>query len=404
MGKTIIMIGAGVEQVPGIKLARKMGLFVIAADRQQKAPGFKYADEFAVISTYDVENMVQFAIKYNRKRKIDGVMTVASDVPLTVASVANALGLPGNSIKTAKLASNKLLMKRRFAKDGVSIPKFSGVKNVKEIKEFIKKYRYPVVLKPVDSRGARGVLRLTGGVNLEWAFKKSKGESPTKQVMIEKFLNGLQISSESIIYDDCFITPGLSNRNYEYLEKFSPYIIENGGDLPACLSKRQQLKVDELLIKAAKSLGIKRGSLKGDIVYTKDGPKVIEIAARLSGGWFATDEIPLSTGVNIVKAVINMSLGIKPDFKKLVPVYQKYVTQRYIFSDEGRIIKISGLAKARKLSNVKKIGINIGQGRIVGEINNHTKRTGFVITVADTRRKSIAAAKKAVSLIKVETG
>ncbi|MEA3346506.1 MAG: ATP-grasp domain-containing protein [Candidatus Auribacterota bacterium] len=396
------MIGAGVEQVPGIKLARKMGLYVITTDRQPKAPGFRYANESVVISTYDVESTVRFAVKYNRKRKIDGVMTVASDVPLTVASVANALCLPGNSIRTAKLASNKLLMKRRFVKDGVPIPEFSGVKNVKEVKKFIKKHRYPVVLKPVDSRGARGVLRLTRGVDLEWAFKKSKSESPVKQVMIEKFLNGLQISSESIIYDDCFITPGLSNRNYEYLEKFSPHVIENGGDLPVSLNKQQKVKVDELLIKAAKSLGIKRGSLKGDIVYTKDGPKVIEIAARLSGGWFATDEIPFSTGVNIVKAVINISLGIKPDFKKLVPRYQKYVAQRYLFSDEGRITKISGLAKARKLPNVRKIGINIEPGRIVGEINNHTKRTGFVITVADTRKKSIAAAKKAVSLIKAE--
>lgn len=403
MSKTLLIIGAGIEQVPGIKLAKKMGLRVVVTDCNLRSRGFKYADDFAVISTYDIEETVNFAVKYNRKKKINGVMTLAADVPLTVAAVAAELGVPGNSLKTAKLASNKLLMKRRFAEDNIPIPEFCEVKNINDIKKFVRRYKYPIVLKPVDSRGARGVLKLTEEDDLNKAFNISINESPIKQIMVEKFLEGPQLSTESIVYDGKIFTPGLANRNYEFLEKFKPYIIENGGDLPVCLDKKQREMLNGLLLKSAKSLGVKRGSIKGDIVYANGGFKIIEIAARLSGGWFCTDEIPLSTGVNIIKAVIDISLGLIPDFNELIPRYHRGVALRYIFSDKGMITNISGLDKAKKVPCVRKIGVNIITGNIINEISNHTKRVGFVIAVSDKRKEAIKNAKKAVSFVQVKT-
>jgi len=402
LGKTLLLIGAGTEQIPGIKLAKKMGLYVVVTDANRKAPGFKYADDFAVISTYDVKKTVEFAVDYNKKRKISGVITLASDVSLTVSSVAEKLGLPGNSVKTAKLASDKLLMKRKFTRDKIPIPAFSEVKNINDIKKFIKKHEYPVVLKPIDSRGARGVLRLTKNVDLAWAFNISKNESPSERVMVEEFLEGPQFSIESIIYDGKIFTSGLSNRNYEYLERFSPYIIENGGDLPARLNKKQRKEIDEVLIRAAGSLGIKRNSVKGDLVYTDEGPKIIEIAARLSGGGLCTDHIPLSTGVNIIKAVINTSLGFRLDLNELIPKYNKGVAMRYIFPRRGKVIEVSGLDKVRKIPNLIKVEINIKPGSYINRITDHTKRIGFVMTKAETRKGAIKTAKKAISLIKIK--
>ncbi|MEI8349178.1 MAG: ATP-grasp domain-containing protein [Candidatus Omnitrophota bacterium] len=401
MNKTLLIIGAGIEQIPGIKLAKKMGLYVLATDGNPFAPGFKHADDYARVSTYNIKGTVDFASRYNQKKKIDGVVTLASDVPVTVSSVAHELRLSGNTITTAKLASNKLLMKNKFAADGISIPEFCEVKNVQDIKRFIKKNGYPVVIKPIDSRGARGVLRITENIDLEWAFGRSKKESSLGRVMVEKFLDGPQISSESIIYDDNIYTPGLSNRNYEYLERFSPYIIENGGDLPVSLNDSQKKSLDEVLLKAANSIGIKRGSIKGDIVWTRNGPKVIEVAARLSGGWFCTDEIPLSTGVNVVKTVIDMALGIKPNFTELIPKYHRGVALRYIFANKGKITGISGVNVVKGNPNVVKVGINIKPGSIIDEISDHTKRLGYVITRADTREKAIKAAQKAISSIKI---
>ncbi|OGC22875.1 hypothetical protein A2291_00005 [candidate division WOR-1 bacterium RIFOXYB2_FULL_42_35] len=403
--KTILIIGAGIEQVPAIKLAKSMGLRVVVTDGNQSAPGFEWADDFAVISTYDCVKTVSFARDYSQsKNRLDGVITVASDVPLTVAAVAQELGLPGHSLETAKIATHKLLMKEKFSEFGVPIPSFKEIRDVDELKGFIKIYQYPVVIKPMDSRGARGVLRLTESTDLSWAFAESRKASPLGRVMVEDFLEGLQISSESIIYDGQIFTPGLANRNYEYLEKYAPYIIENGGDLPVLLDEVQKQELNRVLLKAAEALGISRGSLKGDIVLTRDGFKIIEVAARLSGGWFATDEIPLSSGVNVVEAVINIALGIKFDFSKLSPKYSRGVALRYLFVEQGRIDRITGLEEVEKMSFVKKIGINLAEGTVIEKMSDHTKRLGFVITEAETRQAAIDYANQALKSIKVNIG
>jgi len=404
MRKTLLFISGGTEAVPGIKLAKSMGLRVLVTDGNNKAPGFKYADDFAIISTYDIPKTVSFAIEYNRKiKKIDGVMTLASDVPLTVSSVANALKLPGNTIQSAKLASDKLLMKKKFFRDSIPIPIFAEIEDKDGIERFIGKHGYPVVIKPVDSRGARGVLRLTNGVDLSEALRISQTQSPSNTVIIEKFLDGPQISTESIIYNGSIYTPGLSNRNYEYLETFSPYIIENGGDLPALLTKKQKSEIDEVLFNAAKSLGIERGSLKGDIVCTEEGPKIIEIAARLSGGWFCTDQIPLSTGVDIVAATISLALGGEIAAQDLIPKYNRGVATRYFFAKPGYVKAIRNFSAVEKLPWVHKLGFCVEPGEVIEPVTDHTKRAGFVITTGQTRNEAVERARHVVNTVQIET-
>ncbi len=402
MPKTLMLIGAGIEQVPGIKLAKEMGLTVVATDMNREAPGFEFADDHIVASTYDVEKTVALASKYNKKNRIDGVMTVGADIPLTVAAVAHELGLPGISLETARLAADKLAMKERFQRDGISIPWFKAITTLQELKEAVKDRGYPLVIKPIDSRGARGVLRLTESIDLVWAYETARAYSPSGRVMVEEFLTGPQVSTESIVYDGEVFTPGFSDRNYEFLERFSPYIIENGGGLPSFLPSEQQEEVCRLVAKAAKSMGIKRGVAKGDIVVTEDSPKVIEIAARLSGGWFCTDEIPLSTGVNIVKTMMQISLGEEPDLDDLLPKYHRGVALRYLFPPPGRVKSISGIDIVERIDWVKKMGIFIKPGDVIEPVTDHTKRAGFVITIGETREMTVRRAEEAIQMIKID--
>lgn len=144
-----------------------MGLYVIVSDINPNAPGFEIADDRVIADTYGIEDTIAAALHYHKTvRPVDGVMCIASDVPLTVASVAHALSLPGISIETAQLASDKLAMKDRFAEKGISIPWFCRVDSVTHLRRILSESGFPVVLKPVDSRGARGVLRLTAGFDL----------------------------------------------------------------------------------------------------------------------------------------------------------------------------------------------------------------------------------------------
>ena len=119
--KTLLIISGGIEAVPGIQRAKEMGLYVVVSDGSPTAPGFEYADDYIIVSTYNVDETVQKSKLYHETvRQFDGVMCIASDVPLTVASVANELGLPGISIASAELAMDKMAMKIKFHK----IPNF----------------------------------------------------------------------------------------------------------------------------------------------------------------------------------------------------------------------------------------------------------------------------------------
>lgn len=328
---------------PGSAALKQWGC-TLSSDGNPNAPGIAVADDSLIVSTYDADGTAQAARDYSEtKSRIDGVMCIASDVPLTVATVAAELGVPGIPLESARLAMDKLAMKTRFAVDGIPVPWFSPVDEPTHLRDLISEQGYPLVIKPVDSRGARGVLRLMPDVDLDIAFNEARRNSPTGRVMLERFMTGPQISTESMVLNGTAYTPGFSDRNYELLDAYAPNIIENGGELPSRLPEDQQDAVRELVDRGAASMGIKNGIVKGDVVVTDGKPYIIELAARLSGGYFCTHEIPLNTGVDLVSCAIRMALreDVQPD--ELRPRYQRGVAQRYIFPRPGRVVSISGV-------------------------------------------------------------
>ena len=404
MKKTILIISGGSEAVPGIKKAKEMGLYVVVSDIDPNAIGFEFSDDKIIASTYDFEETASLAKKYNEStRKIDGVIAIASDVPYTVAYVANTLGLQGLSLETAMLSSDKLKMKDKFKEMNIPIPLYWEVHTLEELKEIVKTHGFPLIIKPVDSRGARGVLLLTKQDILEWAFEHSKKQSPSSKLIVEEYIDGPQVSTEAIIIDGVGYPVGFSDRNYELLNTFSPYIIENGGDMPSALSERDQDEVAKTAINAGLALGIINGIVKGDMVLSKDGPKVIEVASRLSGGWFSTDQIPLSTGVDLIKAAINQSLGIYINPKNLIPKYHKGVAIRYFFPEPGIISRINNIDLFNEKEWVYRIGFFVKSGDTISSVTNHTKRSGFVITTGKNKAEAIKNAKNVVDGVEILT-
>lgn len=402
--KTLWVVSAGAEAVPGLLRAKEMGLHLVVSDASPSAPGVALADDFVQASTYDVEESVEVAAKYHREvRPIDGVICLAADVPLTVASVTDTLGLPGISVEAARLASDKLAMKDRFVQAGVPVPWYSPVDSVTSLRQLISSKGLPLVIKPVDSRGARGVLRLTSSVDPVWAFRHARSFSPTGRVMVEEYLEGPQVSTESMLLNGQGYTPGFSDRNYEYLERFAPYIIENGGHQPSVLSEAQRRGICRCAEEAGRAMGITTGIAKGDMVWTSEGPKVIEMAARLSGGWFSSDQIPLATGVDLVGAAIRLALGEEVTSGELIPVRQAGVAIRYFFPAPGRVISIQGVEEAEALPGIHKIGFFVEPGDVLESAINHTKRAGYVITHGASRDEAIDRAMRVVNTIYVET-
>jgi len=402
--KTLLVVGGGIEAVPGILLAKKMGLKVVVSDADPKAPGFEVADDVIFASTYDLEGTTKSAVDFSSNiGRIHGVICIATDVPHTVAQVADKLGLPGIPLKAAQMAVDKLSMKRRFASDGLPVPWFSQVGSPAELDQIVSRLGYPLVLKPVDSRGARGVLRLTAAIDLDWAYDFSRSHSPTARVMVEKFLEGPQVSTESIVFDSKAYTVGLADRNYEFIERYAPSIIENGGELPSCLPFEIQERVKRLVAKGAKSMGIHNGVVKGDVVVHKDVPYIIELAARLSGGYFCSHEIPLNTGVDFVGAAIRLALGEQLESSDLTPRCNRFVAQRYLFPKPGRIVQISGTNKASSMPGIEFCELRVGVGDVVKTIDSHPARAGLVIATGQNRDQAVSRAEAAINTINIAT-
>jgi biotin carboxylase len=401
--RTILIVSGGREAVPAIFEARRMGLRVLVSDGAPDAPGFRLADAGLLASTYDPDATVEAARAYASANRIDGVLAVAADVPVTVAAVADALGLPGIPMEAARLAADKLAMKRRFAERGVPVPWFAPVASAAELTRIAANHGVPLIVKPVDSRGARGVVRLLPGVDLSWAFQVAAAESPTGRVMVEEFVPGPQVSTESVVIDGRTTTVGFSDRNYELLERFAPYVIENGGELPSCLPPAVREAVDEVVARAAAAMGVAHGTVKGDIVVGPDGPMVIELAARLSGGFFCTHEIPLATGVNFVEAAIRLALGERPSADDLRPRWSKGVAQRFLFPTAGMVVQVQGAAEAAAGEGIALMEMRVQPGDRVAPMTSHVQRAGVVVAVAETREAAITRAEAAAARVRIVT-
>lgn len=406
--KTILFVGAGLETVPGLQLAQQMGLHVVASDISPNAPALQYADDVLIADTYDVEGTVAKAEHYHRHvRPIDGLICQAVDVPLTVATVANRLGLPGIPFESARLASDKLAMKICFQQADVAIPWFSPVENISHLQELIAEHGEDLVLKPVDSRGARGVQRLSvldhETDEVANAVEYARSFSPAGRIMVERYLDGPQLSTESLVVEGAVHTVGYSDRNYELLDRYAPFFIENGGDLPTRLSAEVVSAVDQLLQQAADSMGITDGVLKGDIVIHNGTPYVIEVAARLSGGYFCSHQIPMGTGVDLVGAAIRQALGETIYVEDLQPRFQRHISQRYLFPAAGRIVKISGVEEVNALPDILLTEVRAEVGDIIAPVENHPGRAGLLMATGGTREEAVHNAEDAVASIMIET-
>jgi biotin carboxylase len=393
--KRLLILGAGTEQVTAITQAKEKGISSLVLDMNPNAPGASAADEFYPVSTRDVSAIESFLKTYTNP--IDGVMTIASDIPHVVSAVAQILNLPHIPLEVAQVCVDKFRMKDVLLAGNVSVPAFANVASVDDLKAFIEKVGYPAVIKPVDNSGARGVLRLTEDTDLEWAFEYSKKFSYSGNLIAEKFVDGLQISTEGIMLDDVFYCTGFADRNYERLETTAPFMVEDGGDIPSILPEPSAKIVQQEFEKAVRALGITWGPAKGDMVFGTDGKAyVIEIAARLSGGNFCYDKVPWSTGIDIVDILIDMSVGNPVDTARFVPTKNLATSQRYFFPAEGVIERIDGVDEVSSRKDIRKVDVWAKVGDTVPPFENHPSRVGYVISLAPTLAEAVAAAENAV--------
>ena len=361
-------------------------------DYNPKAVGVPLADEFFCVSTIDIEGVVKTAEKF----KPDGIMTLATDMPMrSIAAACERLGLPGISFDTAVKSTDKGEMIKCFEEKGVEHPWYFILSSPEALDSVRKSITYPCITKPTDNSGSRGVMLVHNEDELRRAVTYSSENGRCGGVIVEEYMRGPEVSVEIIAVGGVPHVLQVTDK----LTTGAPHFVEMGHSQPSRLDIRDLEKIRDLACRAVSAVGIKNGPAHVEIILTENGPKMVELGARMGGDCITTHLVPLSTGIDMIEATMRIACGEKPD---IVPKYEKGSAIRFLDAPCGTITAISGVEDAERIDGVCEISFTKGVGDTLGEIGSSTDRVGFVIAQAESSEEAVEVCERAKSIIRVE--
>lgn len=366
--KKIAIIGASYFQAPLINKAKNLEIETHVFAWECGDVGEKEADFFYPISIVEKEKILEKC----KELKVDGICSIASDLAMTTVNyVANNMGLVSNSLSCTEKSTNKHIMRRTFEENGNPSPKSICVSEYENAMEH--KFTYPIIVKPTDRSGSRGVTKLECSDGLESAIQNAIAQSFEKMALIEEFASGDEYSVECISFKG-------KHSLLQITKKYTsgaPHFIETGHLEPALLREELQAKIKDIVFKALDSLEITYGASHSEIKIAEDETiAIIEIGARMGGDFIGSHLVELSTGVDFVKAVLDISLGLEPN---LEPCHEgNYSLVRFVFDDDD-LIKIRNCCN-EKPQNVVSYDLD---EIIKEEVTDSSSRHGYAIFTAE---------------------
>lgn len=388
-GKTILILGAGIMQLPAIRAAKGLGLKVAVADANPHAIGRVEADIFLPVDLSDTDGLVKAALALKEENGLDAVFTAGTDFSLSVAKIASSCGLPGLDPEKARAASDKLLMRQTLGQHGISQPAFYEALSPTQSPMILARLSLPLVVKPVDNMGARGVRKVCSEAELKVAIEQALTHSRRKRVIVEEYIPGPEYSLDALVWNGKPFLCGFADRHIY----FEPFFVELGHTMPTVLSSRKKARVREVFFQAIKALGIDWGAAKGDLKWGPQGPVVGEIAARLSGGYMSGWTYPYASGVRLTEAAIYLSLGVPPP--DLKPRFRKVAAERAFISGPGIIAEVRGTEEVKALPHIKDLFVRVKPGDRVKFPTNNVEKCGNLISQATKRKSALEAINQA---------
>jgi biotin carboxylase len=401
--KTVLFVGGGRHQRRGILRAQELGHRVVAVDRNPDALGLQAADVGELVDFMDVERVTDAG----RRHGVDGVLTVAADraVPV-VATVAEALGLPGIGTETAQRMTHKLEMRTAFEQAGVPQPSYAAVRARDDIAPALARVSLPAVLKPADSGGQRAVFRIESREDLERSLDEALTESPTATAIVEEFVDGVELNGIAVVRDgeptlltlsDRLRPPGIGF-GVGWMHVYPP---SPEGDQ---LSRAQAVAVD-----AIRALGLRTGIAFPQLIATPGGDvAIVEVAARIAGGQMA-DLVRHAVGVDVVEIAIRQALGEEIPDELALPRFSQPLAIRFLTASPGplptgRVLRIGDLGPVLAAEGVVQAETYLELGETIRPVRRDGDRRGYVIAVADDTTEAIRRADAAARLLEVEVG
>ena len=373
----LLVLGGGNCQINAILRAKQRGCTVIVSDYYEDAPGKDYSDFKELASTFSVKDNIKAARKY----KIDGVMTIGTDQPVyTAANVAKELNLPSNiDVLTAKAVTNKREMKNIFKKNGIPTVDFVFLKKGFSDGE-LEGLKFPVVVKPLDSQGQRGVYKLNSIQEIRDCIDDVLSFSREEVILVEEYYKNDEITVSGWVRDDkvyiLTVTDRVTYDNYPHIG------ICIAHDFPSKHLQQYYGEIEEITNKIVKSFNIHNGPIYFQMLVGLGGIKVNEIACRI-GGAYEDEIIPHLTGVDILDMLIDSSLGLEINDKPLkgynLAENNRRSSVQLFFAKPGVIDRLGDMDKIKELPGVLGGKFNFKPGDEIKEIKNATARAGYVI-------------------------
>lgn len=371
--KKVMILGASIGQLPLIKKAKELGFKLAVVDYNDKAVGIPYADVFYHASTIDENAVIKAALDF----KPDGITTVQTDMPmLAIAAACSVLDIPGISYETALKATDKEKMIKAFKAHGISSPWFFSISKDENIDEVISKIKYPCIFKPADNSGSRGVYLVESSDNVSKALIHSRNNSRNGMVIIEEYMKGPEVSVEVLMVEGEEHILAVTDK----ITTGAPGFVEMGHTEQSQLDRDSIDKIKKLSGDALRAVGVMNGPGHVEIILTNEGPKMVELGARLGGDFITTDLVPLATGIDMLALVLKMACGERPD---IVPLYDKGSAIRFISAEEGVIEEILGINEAKGCKGIVKIELLKNIGDTVPKLCSSLDRVGYVIAQAE---------------------
>ncbi len=299
--KRISIIGGGYLQLPLVLKCKQMDIETHCFSWEDGAVCKEYADYFYPISIIEKERILEKC----KEIGIDAITTIASDVAVvTVNYVAENLGLIANKDEFTEITTNKYSMRKALVSKNVPSPQFIRIGG-KEMPE-VSNMHFPLIVKPVDRSGSRGVTKISSVDELVQAVENGRKESFRDECIIEEFIDGWEISVESISYKGKHYILQITDK----VTTGAPHFVELEHHQPSSLPNYIKSKVIKIVLDALDALHVEYGASHSELKITKDGNiYVIEIGARMGGDFIGSHLVQLSTGYDFLKGVVQVSLG-----------------------------------------------------------------------------------------------
>jgi len=366
-------------------------------DREPSAPGFRYADRRAIVSTEDESGIERLA----GAERIDGLIAPGIDWPVAIAArVAERLSLPHPiSPETATLSTSKLRQRERFAEAGVPQPAYEICSGPAEAAKAAQRIGFPCVIKAPDRQGQRGLTLVGSADEMEEAVRIALDASRSATLLVEEHVPGREITVNAFSSAGHFHPLTVTDRLTAPLPAFGVALTHVW---PSELEPAQIGAVVEAASAAARAVGIENGPSYTQVLVGTDGPRVGELAARLGGGHDA-ELCRVALGVDLNGAALSAALGEDVPAASLAPVARVGgACVRFLVAPPGELREVTGVEEAFAEEGIRGIRIYRRPGHRFGEFRRGADRAGAVLAVGDNREQALERAAKAEAMIRFE--